>query len=573
MEKNDDRDRPWLARYDKEVQQHLAYPSVPLYDFLQTSARKYPQKACTIFNGLTISYEEIWRLSSLLANQLVQLGVKKGGRVGLALVNSPSFVVAFYGILMAGGVVVAINPLYLESEFAFMLNNAGVEVIIGQTDNLTIIEKISIITKMRVAIISDIKKDGEALANGLEACGRVEDSFLSHPEGGIKVMPFLEILRKESSGQILPVIDPSSDAAVFQYSGGTTGTPKAAIGLHRNLAANTLQFRNWLWSLKDGKETILAAIPLYHVYGMVIGLSVGVMLGASLLLEDNLRNLDQLLDDVELHRPGLFPCVPNLFSGILQKIKTSDRRYDLSSLRICISGSAPLLPAVKESFEKLTGGKVLEGYGLSEAPTATHCNPLGGQNKTGSIGLPLPDVDCKLIPYLEEDFGKAGANTGELLIRGPQVMAGYHNAGADDESILAGGWLHTGDIASMDEDGYFYIQGRKKELIKVGGLQVWPAEIEEIISQHPVVREVCVAGVPGPEKSEIVKAWVVLKEGGLATEQDIRQWVRQRLVGYKVPGLIEFRETLPRTAVGKPLRRELVREYIENLKNQVGRDS
>jgi long-chain acyl-CoA synthetase len=567
MENSDKHDQPWLKRYDSEVRHHLVYPSVPLFDFLQTAARKYPGRSCTIFNGKTISYQKIWHLSSLMAGQLVQMGVKKGSRIGLALMNSPSFVIAFYGILKAGGVVVAINPLYKESEFEFMLNNAGVEIIIGQTENLEVIEQVSSTTKLRVAIISDINRDGKALAENLEPNSKAEGGPPVRTGHTLQYSPFLELFFDKSSDGKLPRIDPNTDAAVFQYSGGTTGTPKAAIGLHRNLEANTIQFRNWLWSLKDGDETILAAIPMYHVYGMVIGLSVGVLLGASLLLEDDPRNMDKLLNDIETYRPGLFPCVPNLFSAILQKINDSERNYDLTSLRICISGSAPLAPAVKREFEKLTCGKVLEGYGLSEAPTATHCNPLEGQNKSGSIGLPLPDVDCKLIPYTDEEIIEVSSKIGELMIRGPQVMAGYHNAGGDDDGILADGWLHTGDIASMDEDGYFYILGRKKELIKVGGLQVWPGEIEEIISRHPAVKEVCAAGVPGPEKSEIVKVWVVLKEGGSATERDIRQWVKERVVGYKVPGLVEFREVLPRTPVGKPLRRELVREFIESKRS------
>jgi long-chain acyl-CoA synthetase len=473
-------------------------------------------------------------------------------------------VIAFYGILRAGGVVVAINPFYKEDEFTFMLKNAGIEIIIGQDENLGLIERIAPETNLRVVIISNIHKDNESLTANRE--GRypgIENMFAIQNDSMI-TLPFLNLVKGDTTGQDLPVIDPENDAAVFQYSGGTTGTPKAAIGLHRNLAANTIQFRAWLWSLKDGQETVLAVIPLYHVYGMVIVLSMGVMLGATLLLEADPRDIDRLLEDAERYRPGLFPCVPSLYSGILHRLRSSPRKYDLSSLGICISGSAPLHQALKEQFEELTGGKVLEGYGLSEAPTATHCNPLGGRNKTGSIGLPLPDVTCKLTPYSDEDFSPGVQNIGELLIRGPQVMAGYHNTKDADHDILAGGWLHTGDIASMDEDGYFYILGRKKELIKIGGLQVWPTEIEEVISKHPAVREVCAAGVPGSEKSEIVKAWVVLKEKGEATEEDIRAWVRERLAAYKVPGLVDFRENLPRTPVGKPLRRELVREYIES---------
>ncbi len=564
MEPDEIPGHPWLRAYDKETPTNLSYPSVSLDSFLYQSAEKFPQRACTIFDGKEVSYREIWRCTERLAQQLVRLGCKKGNRVGLALVNSPIFVIAFYGILRAGGVVVAINPFYKENEFTFMLNNAGVEIIIGQNENLGLIERIAPDTKLRVVVISDIHRDNESLAADRKDRSSAIESQVADQKASMIKLPFLNLVMEDTTGANLPVIDPENDAAVFQYSGGTTGTPKAAIGLHRNLAANTKQFRAWLWGLKDGKETVLAVIPLYHVYGMVIALNMGVMLGATLLLEEDPRDIDRLLEDTERYRPGLFPCVPNLFSGILQRQRLSTRNYDLSSLGICISGSAPLQSTLKKEFEERTGGKVLEGYGLSEAPTATHCNPLGGRNKAGSIGLPLPDVTCKLSPYSDEEFSPGVQNIGELLIRGPQVMAGYHNARDADSDILADGWLHTGDIASMDEDGYFYILGRKKELIKIGGLQVWPTEIEEVISKHPVVKEVCAAGVPGPEKSEIIIAWVVLKEGGEAGVDEIRGWVRERLAAYKVPGLVEFRENLPRTPVGKPLRRELVREYIES---------
>lgn len=564
MEENGVSEHPWLKAYDAETPATLSYPATSLQDFLRQSAENTPDRACTIFGGKEIAYRDIWRYAGRLARQLVRQGCKKGDRVGLALVNSPSFVISFFGILMAGGVVVAINPLYRENEFSFMINNADVEIIIGQFENKHLIDSIAGATKLRVVIISDIQMDNEYLAVGSGYENKKNEDQWAVINQSITTLPFINLVMTDAIGQDLPVIDPGKDAAVFQYSGGTTGTPKAAVGLHRNLAANTRQFHAWLWRLKHGEETVLTAIPLYHVYGMVIALNMGVMLGASLLLEEDPRDLDRLLEDIERYRPGLFPCVPNLYSGILQRVRSSTRKYDLSSLGVCISGSAPLPPALKQEFEELTGGRVLEGYGLSEAPTATHCNPLDGKNKAGSIGLPLPDVSCKLAPYSDEEFSLERENIGELLIRGPQVMAGYHNALDADRDILAGGWLHTGDIASMDEEGYFYILGRKKDLIKVGGLQVWPTEIEEVIGKHPAVREVCAAGVPGPEKSEIVKAWVVLKEDADAVEEDIREWVRERLAAYKVPGLVEIRDNLPRTPVGKPLRRVLIREYLES---------
>lgn len=570
-------ERPWFPSYDKEVLIHQKYPRIPLYGFLEKSALEFPEKVCTIFENHEIKYRDIWKYAISFAESLIDLGCKKGDRVGIALSNSPSFVIAFYGILKTGGVVVAINPLYKESEFGFILNNADVEILVCQDNHQDLLNKLSQPSNLRVAIISSASYDNKILSDyeneissdsidnemHVDPAKRYEkiDSGFS----GLRFINFLQLVKSDEAKDTSTVVINDNDPAVFQYSGGTTGIPKAAIGYHRNLVANTIQFRSWLWKLKDGQETVLAAIPLYHVYGMVICLSVGISLGASLVIEEDPRNLDSLLSNIESHRPTLFPCVPNLFSAIIQKEKTASRKFDLSSIKICISGSAPLLPTVKEEFEKLTSGKVLEGYGLSEAPTATHCNPLNGDNKPGSIGLPLPDVDCRLIPYWDNEGSQEDIDVGELLIRGPQVMAGYHNAGDIDNEIIKDGWLYTGDIAKYDQDGYFYILGRKKDLIKIGGFQVWPTEIEEVISKHPAVKEVCVAGVPGSDGNEVVKAWVILKDGFTSTTEEIQEWVKARLVNYKSPGLVEFRTNLPKTFVGKTLRRELVREYLEKI--------
>lgn len=575
MKTNNVENRPWFTSYDKEVLKHLKYPEIPLYGFLEKSAIEFPGKACTIFENREISYRDIWKFVNSFAEGLIDLGCKKGDRVGIALSNSPSFVIAFYGILKAGGVVVAINPLYKESEFSFILNNAGIEILICQDNHKDLLDKLNLSTRLRVAINSSINDDGiklsdwkkwstEDVVRNYDFVDSTKKSIqLNSGSDGLQFVKFLDLVKLVKARPENEVVIHDDDPAVFQYSGGTTGIPKAAIGYHRNLVANTIQFRSWLWKLKDGQERVLAAIPLYHVYGMVICLSVGISLGASLVIESDPRNLDGLLSSIESHRPTLFPCVPNLFSAIIQKVKLNSKKCDLSSIKICISGSAPLLLSVKEEFEKLTGGKVLEGYGLSEAPTATHCNPLDGMNKSGSIGLPLPDVDCRLIPYMDEEFPQKVSEAGELLIKGPQVMAGYYNAGNIDNKIIQDGWLYTGDIASCDQDGYFHILGRKKELIKIGGFQVWPTEIEEVISKHPAVKEVCVAGVPGPDRIEIVKAWVVLKENTNSSLEEIQEWVKDKLVHYKTPRLVEFRANLPKTFVGKPLRRELVREYLQ----------
>jgi long-chain acyl-CoA synthetase len=346
---------------------------------------------------------------------------------------------------------------------------------------------------------------------------------------------------------------------LFQYSGGTTGEPKAAIACHRNLVANVYQFRRWLVNTVDGQETFLVAIPLYHVYGMLLGMLLAVHMRSAMVLIPDPRDLEQVLSSIVRHRVSVYPGVPTLYHAINQHPGVQAGQYDLRSIKACISGSAPLLSDTKQCFERLTGGKLIEGYGLSEAPTATHCNPVLGENRPGSIGLPLPDVDCRIASLEDGLTPVKPGETGELLIRGPQVMVGYHHQPEASQQALRDGWLHTGDIARMDADGYFYIIDRKKDLIKPGGFQVWPREVEEQIQAHPKVLEAGVAGIPDPHRYETVKAWVVLKPGQTASAGEIQDWCRARLAAFKVPTEIEFCASLPKTGVGKILRRELAR--------------
>jgi long-chain acyl-CoA synthetase len=351
------------------------------------------------------------------------------------------------------------------------------------------------------------------------------------------------------------------DPAVFQYSGGTTGTPKCAIGRHRNLVANVYQFDRWLVNTVDGEERILVAIPMYHVYGMVLGMNLAVKMGASMILIPDPRDLDGLLQAAQLHRATIFPGVPNIYAAINHYPPVQAGEYDLSSIKACISGSATLPLRVKEAFEALTHGHLVEGYGLSEAPTATHCNPILGENREGSIGLPLPDVDCRIVDLETGTKDLPVGEAGELIIRGPQIMAGYHQRLKETAATLREGWLYTGDVARMDEDGYFYLVDRKKDVIKVGGFQVWPNEIEAVILQHEKVREVAVAGVTDENGAEVAKAWIVLQEGESLPPAEIKAFCQEFLTGYKIPKYIAFRTSLPKTGVGKVLRRVLVSEH------------
>lgn len=360
------------------------------------------------------------------------------------------------------------------------------------------------------------------------------------------------------------------DVAIFQYTGGTTGTSKAALASHGNLVANTLQFKSWLPSLQEGREVFLAAIPLFHVYGMVLGMLLGISLGAPLVLVPNPRNMEDLLENIKEFKPSVFPGVPLLYHALSQNQAVQAGEYSLESLKICISGSAPLRREVKEAFEALSGGKIIEGYGLSEAPTATHCNPRYGTNKTGSIGMPLPDVDARVVSIVDNETDVEIGEVGELIITSPQIMLGYHNKPGETALALrklkdGRTWLFTGDVVRMDEDGYFFIVDRLKELIKPGGEQVWPREVEEVIAAHPKVLEAGVAGIPDTVMGEMVIAWVVPKPGEVVTASEIQEWCSQRLARYKIPRQVEFRQGLPKTTVGKVLRRELVRQYLENI--------
>jgi long-chain acyl-CoA synthetase len=555
--------KPWLKNYDEGVPAVLDFPNQPLHHYLEQTARKFPDKACTIFKGARISYSRMDKLTDRLAGALAALGVKKGDRVGIFIPNTPQYVMVYFAILKAGGVVVAINPLYSEREIEHTLNDAGVKILFVMSNFYKTVKALQHKTRLEKVIATNIK---ETLPGVL----RTLFTLSSEAKEGFRVdlQPgdlWLQTLLDRFTPTDRPEIELTpDDVALFQYSGGTTGLSKAAIALHRNLVANTEQIRAWFVTAEEGKETVLMAIPLFHVYGMVAGMCLSIRLGASMVMVPNPRDLNDLLSNIEIYETTLFPGVPTLFNAINNHPDVVSGSVNLRSIKACISGSAPLMRETKERFEALTGGKLFEGYGLSEAPTATHCNPLDGVNKTGSIGLPLPGVDVRVLSVEDENTEVGVGEIGEIVLRGPQVMKGYHNMPSETDNTLRNGWLHTGDIGYMDKDGYFFIVDRKKELIKPGGYQVWPREVEEVIAQHPKVMDVGVAGVPDPYRGETVKAWVVLQPGTHASVEEIQEWCRERLAKYKVPALVEFRDELPKTQmVGKLLRRELVRQHRE----------
>jgi long-chain acyl-CoA synthetase len=559
-------EKPWLKCYDEGVPQHIDYPEVPLFFFLEDAARKNPSTPCTIFKGAKISYPEMNELTDRLAAGLASLGVKKGDRVGLFMPNTPQFVMAYFAILKLGGIVVATNPLYSPREIEHQVNDAGIEIMIVMSNFYRIIKDLQPKTKIRTLVVTNLKETLPPVLSFLFTLTKEKKGGfrVQLDQGDVWMQDLISRFKPEDRPQVEVTSD---DDALFQYSGGTTGISKGAIATHRNLVANSLQIRRWMISAEDGKEVVLMAIPLFHVYGMVAGMLFAICTGASMVMVPNPRDLKDVLSNIQKYKASVFPGVPTLYNAINNHPDVLAGKYDLRTIKACISGSAPLMRETKEKFEAVTGGKLFEGYGLSEAPTATHCNPLLGENRTGSIGLPLPDVDCRIVSLDDGMTVLPVGDIGELVIRGPQVMKGYHNMPTETVNTLREGWLYTGDIARMDEMGYFYIVDRKKELIKPGGYQVWPREVEEVITEHPKVLEAGVAGVPDPYRGETVKAWVVVKPGESLTEEEIKAWCAERLAKYKVPTFVEFRDELPRTTVGKILRRELVREHKETAAN------
>jgi len=551
--------RIWHDQYDQGVPRSIDYPQVPLFDFLERNAEKHPNKPCTLFKGAKISYQKMNELTDRLAGALHDLGVRKGDRVGILIPNTPQFVIAYFGVLKAGGIVVATNPQYTKREIKHQANDSGLRLMLLMSNFYHKIKEVQPETGLEQLIVTNMKETLPPLKSILFTLLKEKSGgFRVRLEGGDLWLP--DLLRTYQP-QDRPELDLSSeDRAIFQYSGGTTGIPKAAVGLHRNLVANTLQLVRWITSAEMGKEVVMLAIPLYHVYGMVAGMNYGLASGSTLVMVPDPRDLEDLLRNLEKYRATIFPAVPALYNAINNHPDVKAGRYDLSPLKTCISGSAPLMRETKETFESLTGAVIMEGYGLSEAPTATHCNPNLGVNRTGSIGLPLPDVDAKIID-LDEGSEAAPGELGELIIKAPQVFKGYHNMPSETQNALRNGWLYTGDIARMDKAGFFYIVDRKKEVINPGGFQVWPREVEEIIQDHPAVLEVAVAGVPDPYRGETVKAWVVVKPGETLARQAVIDWCADKLVKYKVPTEIEFRKQLPKTHVGKTLRRKLVQEH------------
>jgi long-chain acyl-CoA synthetase len=548
--------KPWLAHYDPGIPEHISYPEVPLWRLLEQSAQKYPNNVALEFMGYSLKYEQLWDSVRRFGQALRSLGVREGERVAIMLPNCPQFVIAFYGTLTAGGICVNVNPLYTPRELRHQLSDSGAETLV-LLDMLwpRYAEVAADVGVKRVITtgIQDYLPFPKNLLFPIKA--RREKRWVNLPPDPRRHS--LKTLLKNHPPLENPHHSRPDDVALLQYTGGTTGLAKGAMLSHRNLVANTYQAISWYPAKElEGKGVMLGAIPFFHVYGMTVAMNYGIAEAYKIVLLPR-PEVKACVEAIEKHGVTHFPGVPTLYVGF-NNFPGIERRK-VGTVKVCISGSAALPVEVARRFEELTGGKLVEGYGLTEASPCTHCNPVMGKRKMGSIGLPMSGVEAKIVgPDLQE---VPPGEIGELAVRGPNVMLGYWNRPEETAKSLVIDWLLTGDIARMDEEGYFYIVDRKKDMIIAGGYNVYPREVEEVLYAHPAVQEAAVIGVPDAYRGETVAAYVVLKPGQSVTQEELDRHCRANLAAYKVPRIYEFRESLPKSMVGKVLKREL-REQV-----------
>jgi long-chain acyl-CoA synthetase len=555
-------EKPWLNFYEEGISASLAYPDLTLGNVLKETARKFPSRPALVFYGKKMTYAELDALANRFANALTRLGVGKGDRVALMLPNIPQMVISFYGTLKTDAVAVATNPLYHEHELEVQLNDCGAQTLVALDIFYPVISHVLPMTRVKNLILCGIKDFLPFPLNLLYPLKAGMDGKRVRVRQAPDIYNFMKLLKGASSGD--PGIQASpADTAILQYTGGTTGVPKGAILTHRNLVVNAVQCRAWLLIRNEGEDRIMAVLPFFHVYGLTAAMNFSVLIAAEMILLPKFHTTE-VLDAIAKYQPTFFPGIQAMYLAISNHPRI--HKYDLTSIKAAISGAGPLMHEVQEKFEQLTRARIVEGYGLSEASPVTHANPVYGRRKVGSIGLPWPDTEAKIVDIETGEKILPVGKAGELVVRGPQVMKGYWNMPEETALTLRNGWLHTGDIARMDEEGYFYIVGRIKDMIKTVGENVYPREVEEVLYTHPKVKEAVVVGLPHEKfLGEKIKAYVVIKEGQHATAEELLQYCRERLSKFKVPKEIEFRDQLPKTLVGKPLRRVLRDEEIKKI--------
>ncbi|MCH7322309.1 long-chain-fatty-acid--CoA ligase [Solibacillus sp. MA9] len=558
-------EKVWLASYPEEIPHTIDLPQIPVQQFLTDAYNEVPDKVAVHFMGRELTNKELYQSALKFANYLRSLGVEKGDRVAIMLPNCPQSVIAYYGILYAGGIVVQTNPLYTERELQYQMSDCGAKVILVMDILYPRTMKILNETKIENVIVTGIK-------DYLPFPKNLVYPFIQKKQYGFSVKVehsgmnhlFTEIMKSATATEISVDFDFENDLALLQYTGGTTGFPKGVMLTHKNLIANTMMCDAWMYKCNKGEEIILGILPFFHVYGMTTVLVLTIMQQGKMVLLPKF-DVEQALKTIDKQKPTLFPGAPTMYIGLLNHPDLS--KYDLSSIKACLSGSAPLPLEVQEKFEALTGGRIVEGYGLTETSPVTHANPIWDNRINGSIGLPWPNTDAAVLRSGESEVLPPG-EIGEIAIKGPQVMKGYWNRPEDTAMTFNDGWFLTGDLGYMDEKGYFYVVDRKKDMIIAGGFNIYPREVEEVLYEHDAIQECVVAGIPDPYRGETVKAYIVLKEGKKVTDKELNEFCRSNLAAYKVPRYYEFRTELPKTAVGKILRRKLVDEEKQKMMEQ-----
>ncbi len=551
-------ERPWLDNYDKEVGPNLHYEEIPVYEYLDRIALKYPQRKAIVFNNWKITYNKLKELTETVAANLRGYGLSPGDRVAIMLPNLPQTIIAYWGVLKAGGTVVMTNPLYMEKEMIHYFTDSGAKFLIT-LDLLwpkisPLMSRFSL-NKVFITRISDCLRFPLTWLYNLKM--HRERKTPEIPYDDHRVLHWNKLVKK---GEVFIKYTPNPryDLAALQYTGGTTGVSKGVMLTHYNLSANVRQSMAILHEVGP-ENTVLGLLPYFHIYGLTVCVNFATAIGATLAPYPRFVPRE-VLKAIEKVRPTIFPCAPAVFKSLLQQ-KDIDK-FDLSPINYCISGSAPLPVETIEKFKKMTGAEIIEGYGLTEASPITHLNPLRGKRKYGSIGMPFPDTDSAIVDMELGTVKLPPGKIGELVVKGPQVMKGYWNLPDETAGAIRNNWLYTGDIAYMDEEGYFYIVDRKKDLIITGGYNVYPREIDEVLNEHPKVKEAVTVGIPNENRGEIIKAYVVPKDGEDLTRAEIISFCREKLAGFKVPKKVEFREELPKTIVGKVLRRALREEEM-----------
>ncbi len=554
-------DYPWFKFYEEKMPRTLKpYPEITLLDVVSETVRQRPNHTALIFKGARMSYAELDRLSDQLAAALVELGVQKGERVAFLLPNSPQLAIAQLGAWKAGAIVAPMNSLYTEHELTHALNEIEAETVIVLTPFYAKLKVVQPKTAVKRVIATNIKEYLSpvlrllfTLAKEKKEGHRITIQAGDHWWG--------DLMRQHAQSPRPNVEVKHTDPAILLFSGGTTGSPKAVLGSHHAIYMSARQLHAYASTiLADWDDTLTWVMPAFHVYGNM-GLNTALVAHWPIAVVPNPRDLDDLIDTIEKTRPAVLHGVPTLFNALINHPKVKAGKVNFKSLKICYSAAAPLLLETKKRFEALTGGWLLEAYAMTETILAAVCCPVHAPYKEGSTGIPVPDVEVRIVDVQTGDKTLGPREVGEIAIRAPQLMIGYWNRPKETADMIRDGWCYTGDIGYLDEDGYLFIVDRKKDLIKPSsGFQVWPREVEEVIASHPAVLDVSVAGVPYGDQAEVVKAWVVLRGGAQLTEEELTAYCREKLSGYKVPKLIEFRDSLPKTMVGKVLRRMLVAE-------------